>query len=94
MIRNLVFDMGNVLIQWKPNLFVEALGVPEEDRAFLLREVFGSVEWIQMDRGTLSFEDGLAAICRRLPERLHASARELTLDWWRRWLLPVEGMAD
>ncbi len=94
MIRNLVFDMGNVLIQWKPNLFVEALGVPEEDRALLLREVFGSVEWIQMDRGTLSFEDGLAAICRRLPAGLHASARELTLDWWRRWLLPVEGMAD
>ncbi len=44
MIRNVVFDMGNVLIHWKPNLFVEDLGVPEGDRALLLREVFGSVE--------------------------------------------------
>ena len=94
MIRNVVFDMGNVLIHWKPNLFVEDLGVPEGDRALLLREVFGSVEWIQMDRGTLSMEDGLDVICRRLPERLRGPARELTLNWWRRWLLPMEGMAD
>ena len=47
-----------------------------------------------MDRGTLSMEDGLNIVCRRLPERLHGPARELTLNWWRRWLLPVEGMAD
>ena len=94
MIRNIIFDMGNVLIQWKPDLFVESLDVPEEDRPLLLREVFGSVEWIQMDRGTLSMEDGLTAICRRLPERLRGPARELTLNWWRRWLLPMEGMAD
>lgn len=94
MIRNIVFDMGNVLIHWRPQLFAERLGVPEEDRPLLLRELFGSVEWIQMDRGTLSMEDGLAAVCRRLPPRLHAPARELTWNWWRRWLLPVEGMAE
>ena len=94
MIRNIVFDMGNVLIHWRPALFVERMAIPEEDRPELLREVFGSVEWIQMDRGTLSFEEGLGAICRRLPERLRGPARELTLDWWRHWLLPVEGMAE
>ena len=94
MIRNIVFDMGNVLIQWRPDLFVEGLGVPPEDRSLLLRELFGSVEWIQMDRGTLSMEDGLAAVRPRLPERLWDAAGELTRNWWRRWLLPVEGMAD
>ena len=94
MIRNIVFDMGNVLIHWRPALFVERMAIPEEDRPALLREVFGSVEWIQMDRGTLSFEEGLGAICRRLPERLRGPARELTLDWWRDCLFPVEGMGE
>lgn len=94
MIRNIVFDMGNVLIHWKPERFVEREGIPEEDRPLLLKEVFSSVEWIQLDRGSISPEDGIAAMCRRLPERLHAPARELTLGWWRRNLLPVEGMAD
>ena len=94
MIQNIVFDMGNVLIRWCPEVFAERMGVPEEDRELLLTQVFGSVEWIQMDRGTLSFEEGIAAMCRRLPERLHSPARELTLNWWRDCLLPMEGMAD
>lgn len=94
MIRNIIFDMGNVLIHWRPDLFLEREGLPEEDRALLLRELFGSVEWIQMDRGTLSLQDGIDAVNRRLPERLHGEARELTVSWWQRHLLPVEGMSD
>lgn len=94
MIRNLIFDMGNVLIHWDPPRFMERMGLPEEDRALLLTEVFGSVEWIQTDRGTLSLEDGLEEMCARLPERLHRAARELTLDWWKDNLLPIEGMAE
>lgn len=94
MIRNVVFDMGNVLIRWLPGLFIEELGLSEADGALLRRELFGSVEWIQMDRGSLSMEEGLAAVCRRLPDGLRGPARELTFHWWRRWLLPVEGMAE
>ena len=94
MIRNIVFDMGNVLIYWRPEVFAERMGLPEGDRALLLKEVFGQVEWVRMDRGTLSFEAGIASICRRLPERLHSAARELTLDWWKSSLLPVDGMAE
>lgn len=94
MIRNIVFDMGNVLIHWQPALFLEREGVAEEDRLPLLREVFGSVEWVQLDRGAVSPEEGVASMCRRLPPRLHGLAQELTLGWWKRNLLPVEGMAD
>ena len=94
MIRNIVFDMGNVLIHWKPERFLERAGIPEEDRPLILKEVFGSVEWIQLDRGSVSSEEALAAMCRRLPERLHAPARDLAQNWWRTSLLPVEGMAD
>lgn len=94
MIRSIVFDMGNVLIHWRPAFFIEQEGVPAEDRPLLLREVFGSVEWIQLDRGTVSPEEGIASMCRRLPPRLRGPARELTLGWWKRCLLPVEGMAE
>ena len=94
MIRNIVFDMGNVLIHWKPERFVEREGVPPEDRPAILKEVFGSVEWIQLDRGVITWEQATEKMCRCLPERLHAAARELTERWWETCLLPVEGMAD
>ena len=43
MIRNILFDMGNVLIYFDRNLFMERLGVAEEDKKLLMREVFLSV---------------------------------------------------
>lgn len=94
MIRNIVFDMGNVLIYWRPEELVRRLGVPEEDRPLLLREVFCSVNWIQLDRGIATPEEAADGMCRRLPQRLHGAARELTAGWWRGPLLPVEGMAE
>ena len=51
MIRNILFDMGNVLIYFDRNLFMDRLGVSEEDKKLLMREVFLSVEWVCMDRG-------------------------------------------
>ena len=81
MIRNIVFDMGNVLVRFDPELFMDRLGVEAEDRPLLRREVFKSLEWVQMDRGSLRDEDAVPRMCRRLPQRLHETARQLTLAW-------------
>ena len=94
MIRNIVFDMGNVLVYWRPDVLVERLGVPEEDRPLLMREVFGDVNWIQLDRGIVTPEEAASRMCRRLPERLHGYVFQLTKSWWEGPLLPVEGMAE
>lgn len=94
MIRNIVFDMGQVLVYFRPDIFIERLGVPQEDGALLMREVFRDREWVQLDRGTLTEEEALELICKRLPERLHGAAEELVCGWWKRPLLPVPGMAE
>ena len=59
MIRNLIFDMGGVLIHWEPEHLLDILEVPSADRPLLRREVFGSVEWIQTDRGTITLEQAV-----------------------------------
>ena len=94
MIRHVVFDMGNVLIRWSPRTIIARLGVCEEDAALLLREVFGNVEWVSMDHGTVSQEEGCARICRRLPERLHEAAHACVFDWWKPPLEPMPGIAE
>lgn len=94
MIRNIIFDMGHVLIYFSPETFIKRLGVSEEDSRLLYREVFRDKEWVQLDRGTLSEEEATEAVCKRLPEHLHEAAKELICGWWKRPLLPVEGMAD
>lgn len=94
MIKNIVFDMGQVLICWHPELLIEHLGLSEEDRKLVIREVFQSVEWVRLDRGTISEEDATIAMCRRLPAHLHTAAETLINDWWKRPLVPMPGMAE
>lgn len=81
MIRNILFDMGNVLVCWNPDLFISRLHLPPEDGRILMNEVFRSVEWIQMDRGVLDDEGALERMLPRIPERLHAAARTLVTSW-------------
>ena len=91
MIRQIVFDMGNVLIHYRPQRYVRCLDVAEEDRPLLLREVFGSVEWIRLDRGSIGQEEAAAAMSARLPRRLEGAVQAL-LEWWKLELSPMEGM--
>lgn len=94
MIRNIVFDMGGVLIHFRPDHFIRRLGITDEaDRELLGRQVFRSVEWPGMDWGLLTDEEAAASICRRVPERLHGAVRSLVLEWDRP-IEPVEGMDE
>ena len=62
MIRNIVFDMGNVLIHWYPDIFVERLELPEEDQQQLKQEVYGREEWTLLDQGMIESEEAIAAM--------------------------------
>ena len=93
MIKNIVFDMGGVLIRFDPPYFIQRLGITGEDAALLHREVFRTVEWVKLDRGTLTEEEAVARMCARLPSRLHDAAAKL-VAMWDRPILPFEGMAE
>ena len=93
MIRNIVFDMGQVLIRFDTEVFMEHVGVEKEDRALLRREVFQSLEWAQMDRGILAEKEATELMCRRIPQRLWEKV-ELLVSFWDRPILEMDGMYD
>lgn len=93
MIKNILFDMGNVLIRFDRKAFLDRLDISEEDKQLLLREVFLSVEWVQMDRGTLCEETAEPLMCQRLPEHLHSAVHSL-VSLWDDPMLPIAGMAE
>ena len=93
MIRNILFDMGNVLIYFDRNLFMDRLGISAEDKKLLMREVFLSVEWVRMDRGSMTEPEAVESVCRRLPQRLHDAAGKL-VGMWDRPILPIPGMYE
>lgn len=93
MIRNILFDMGNVLLRFDPQVFLDRLNLPEADQALLLKEVFHSQEWVSMDAGILREETAEPIMCSRLPEYLHAAVHQLA-SHWDQPILPVAGMHE
>lgn len=93
MIRNIVFDMGGVLLHYDPSHFVDLLHVSAEDKALLMREVFNTVTWYRMDRGTIEEEEAAASMKKNLPPRLHGEVDRL-IQWWELELRPVDGMEE
>lgn len=93
MLRFLVCDMGNVLIRFDPELFFDRLEISDPgDRELLLREIFRSPLWPQLDLGELTEAELEEQVLPRLPRRLHAAAHALIFEWDRP-IQPVPGMA-
>ena len=93
MIKNILFDMGNVLIRFEPKQYVKNAGLSESDQQLLLRELYGSIDWVRLDRGTITEEEVYAHACARLPAELHAAA-EYIIYHWNEPIVPITGTAD
>ena len=91
MIKHIIFDMGNVLLRFDPELFLDRLGASGEDRQLLMQEIFRSDDWLGMDRGDHNELQAAEKMCARLPERLHPQVRTLVCHWDEP-LIPVPEM--
>ena len=82
MIRNIVFDMGQVLIRFDPDHFMDREGVTDPgERQLLKRELFVSAEWAMMDRGIMREETAEASILPRISGALREKMRHLLWHW-------------
>lgn len=59
MIKNIVFDMGNVLIMFYPKKIFGNILTDENDIDLILTHFYGSQEYHEVDRGTLTYEQML-----------------------------------
>lgn len=93
MIESILFDMVGVLMRFDTEGYYRIHGIAPAERAIIQREVFRSLEWAMLDRGTISEQDAAAAVCERMPERLHAAARDIVYRR-NRAILPVPDMVE
>ena len=62
MIKNLIFDLGNVLISFRPSEYLDKKNYPENIKAKILSEIFGSKEWIMLDNGIINTRQAIDSI--------------------------------
>ncbi len=83
MIKNIVFDMGNVLVKYCDDRVASRYIEDVLDRERVRTAVFQSPEWVLLDMGVISDAQALKQMCGRLPERLHEAAALCMRDWDR-----------
>jgi glucose-1-phosphatase len=62
MIKNIIFDLGNVLISFRPSEYFDKINYPENIKATILTDIFGSKEWIELDNGDITVNEAIDAI--------------------------------
>ena len=79
MIRNIIFDIGNVLVDWDWPAYLDRLFGNADITAFLTKRYWQSGLWQEMDRGSISQE----TIHRELLENAEPYREEMELAYQR-----------
>ena len=88
MIKNVIFDFGNVLAAFDPCAIGGKYAENAADAEALVSVIFDD-RWAALDGGRISYEDYKTDSLARLPARLHGAARRL-FDGWCADLVPME----
>jgi putative hydrolase of the HAD superfamily len=62
MIKNIIFDLGNVLLSWKPDDYFKKSGFDSNTVDLILKDVFKSPEWLSLDNGDISTQEAIEQI--------------------------------
>lgn len=93
MINNVIFDFGQVLVRFDPEYMCSLYTDNPNDIALLSEVVFDRVYWERFDAGTIENDEFIASIEKRLPERLHETAKKVFFNWINT-LPEIPGMRD
>jgi epoxide hydrolase-like predicted phosphatase len=62
MIKNIVFDLGNVLISFRPSEYFDKKNYSKNLKATILSDIFASKEWAMLDNGEINTKDAIDSI--------------------------------
>lgn len=68
MIKNVIFDVGKVLVDYYPDIYMESLGLNEEERKVVNEAMFDNPLWAMADAGVYPAEEFLPRFIAQKPE--------------------------
>ncbi|MDY5103057.1 MAG: HAD family phosphatase, partial [Agathobacter sp.] len=68
MIRNIIFDIGKVLVSYEPDDYMESLGISREDQKKINAAMFENKLWDESDQGLRTPDEFLQAFIQGAPE--------------------------
>lgn len=90
---NIVFDMGNVLLDYSPHLMVSKFTQDTQLIQLLTNEIFYKQEWLDLDQGIITEDEAIISISKRIDSKYMDIVKEI-FDKWHLYLTEREEMID
>lgn len=99
MIKNIVFDIGDVLVKFMPEASVRYAGVDEKEVDNVLAATVGSRWWAELDRGIMDEEEVITKMIEESPKykeairRFFDDGKELLVeafDYSEKWIADMK----
>lgn len=91
MIRNIIFDLGNVLISFVPSEYLLKKNYPRNIRNTILSDIFQSPEWKMLDNGNITVPEAIESIAAR--SSLNREEIALVFNFRRDIMFPLDDNA-
>lgn len=82
MYKNIIFDFGGVVVQFNPKDFLMDHFVNKRAEEIVYELTFGSQEWQDLDRGTITREEGNAAMLENAARVNRVFEVQTVIDEW------------
>ena len=82
MIDTIIYDMGNVLIEWNPEKFLHLIETDEERISKLRTAIFTSGYWPRQDTGELDADKAYHMSLALLDDSYQESLRQIYYHWY------------
>ena len=93
MLKNVILDMGNVLLDFDPEYALTRFCASEESRAVIRRELFEGPQWIAGDRGDITNEQRFELAAPRVPEKYREELKTC-VERWDECMVPLPGAPE
>ena len=91
--KDMIFDMGNVLLDFSPFSIVSNFTSDTSLINLLVKEIFYQQEWLDLDQGIMDEDTAYLQITKRLDSNYHTLVKQI-LDHWHEYLVERDEMSE
>lgn len=84
MIKNIIFDIGNVIINYNQKKIISNFTDKEDEIKYIFDEIFNSPEWTLMDLGDITNDGAIEIINKRNTFKYEKLTQEFLNEWYKK----------
>lgn len=84
MIKNIIFDLGNVIINYNQKKIINNFTEKEEEIKYIYDEIFHAPEWTLMDLGDITNDGAIEIINKRNEFKYEKLTQDFLHEWYKK----------